>query len=75
MWQDTSNFIAVLSIKNEAELIALIKRLDKKEIKYATFRESDFQDELTAIAIEPGEKGKKMTSSLPLALKRCEVAK
>lgn len=74
-WHHNSNFIAILAAKNEDELINLIKRLEEKEIKFAYFRESDLDHQITAIAIEPGDKGKKVTSCFPLALKKCEEVK
>jgi len=40
----------------------------EKEIKFSIFREPDFDDEITAIALEPGRKSKKLCSKLNLAL-------
>lgn len=68
-WHRISNYICVLAAKNEQELIRLIERLDKKQIKYSIFKEPDFDNELTAIAIEPGNPSKRLCSSYPLALK------
>lgn len=72
-WNQESNFIAILAAKNEDELIKLIQRAENKDIKFAYFRESDLDDQITAVAIEPGVKGKKITSCFALALKNCEV--
>jgi hypothetical protein len=41
-------------------------------LRFSIFREPDFDNQVTAIAIEPGENGKKFCSSLPLALKEYE---
>ncbi len=68
-WHQNSNYIACLSAKNEQELESLIVRLEQKNIKYAIFREPDLDNQLTAIAIEPGEASRKSCSSFPLALK------
>lgn len=51
------------------ELERLSLRLTKKCIKHSLFREPDLNDELTAIAIEPGRDSKRVCSSYPLALK------
>jgi len=68
-WYSKSNHIAILAAKNEAELLRLSKRLEKKGIKHSLFGEPDFDNELTAIAIEPGRESKRACSSYPLALK------
>jgi len=68
-WHDRSNHIAVLSAKDEDHLHKLIARAKKKGIRYSLFREPDFDNEVTALAIEPGDKGRRFCSSLPLAFK------
>lgn len=68
-WNQRSNFIAILAAKDEAALEKLIKTLEQKNIRFAYFRESDLDNQITAVAIEPGERGKKVTSCFPLALK------
>lgn len=71
-WYRNSNYIAILAAKDEDELTAFCKRLVKKGIKFSTFREPDLDNELTAIALEPGDKSRRATSSFPLALKNCK---
>ena len=68
-WHSASNYICVLSAKNENELLSLIDRLIKKGIKFSIFREPDLDNEITAIAIEPAIESKKICSSYSLALK------
>lgn len=68
-WQDVSNYIAVLECKDEKELLSLIDRADKKRIRFSVFFEPDLDNEITAIALEPGLESKKLCSSLRLALK------
>jgi hypothetical protein len=62
-----------LAAKNEEELINLTHRLIKKGIKFSLFSEPDLDNEITAIAIEPGDKGRRITGSFPLALRDCVV--
>jgi len=67
-----SNYICILEISNEKELERLIERARAHEIKFSIFREPDIGDRITAIALEPGAKSRKLCSNLPLALKEKE---
>ena len=69
-WYSNSNYIALLSVENETALRWFIDRADMEGIKHAIFREPDIDNEITAIAMEPGKASKKICSSLPLALSR-----
>ncbi len=73
-WYKNSNYIAILAAKNEEELVKLIQRMEKKKIRFSVFREPDLDNEITAVAIEPGDKGRRVTSCFPLALKNCGVS-
>lgn len=68
-WFEKSNYLGLLSVANENELIQLIERASQKGIKLAIFREPDIDDQITAIALAPGMETKKLCSKLPLALK------
>ena len=69
-WYSISNYLACLSVKDEKQLMFLIERALDKNIKISIFLEPDCDYEITSIALEPGEKSKKLCSGLPLALKR-----
>jgi len=58
-----------LSVEDEDSLKLLIYRLQQLNIKYSIFREPDIDNQITAIAIEPSIKTKKIVSNLPLMLK------
>ena len=62
-------YLAQLSVENEEQLLVLIQKLKKSNIKYSIFRESDIDNQITSITIEPSEKTRKLVSSLPLMLK------
>jgi hypothetical protein len=66
-WASEQRNIVCLGIPNEAALADLLSLAQSKHIRCARFREPDYDDELTAIAL--GNGGDKITSSLPLALK------
>lgn len=62
-------YLAQLSAENEDELKSLICKLQKLNIKHSIFREPDLGNQITAIAVEPSDKARKITSHLPLMLK------
>lgn len=68
-WFDNSNYLGLLSVSNEEELIRLTKKAADLGIEFSIFREPDIDDQVTAIAIAPGPKSKKLCSHLSLALK------
>lgn len=65
-WHNKSNYLIFLSVTDELQLKKLVLKAAKKGIKITPFREPDLGDELTAIALEPSEASRKLTSSLPL---------
>lgn len=68
-WHTTSNYIAALQTQDENHLMRLTASLMKKRVKHVVIREPDIGDQITAIAVEPGEITRKVCSRLPLALK------
>jgi hypothetical protein len=66
-WAAEQRNIVCLAIPNEAALADLLSLAQSKHVRSARFREPDFGDELTAIAL--GEGAEKLVSCLPLALK------
>ncbi len=68
-WFETSNYLSLLSVANEHELIKIIEKASLQDIKYSIFREPDIGDQITAIALSPGPKSKKLCSNLKLALR------
>jgi peptidyl-tRNA hydrolase len=67
-WIQESNFLIILSVKNEQELKALGDEADKQGLPVTWFTEPDIEDELTAIAIAPSPQTVELTCKLPLAL-------
>lgn len=62
-------YLALLSIKNEYELSKLIQKLEKFKIKFSVFREPDIDNQITSICVEPSDKTRRITSSLPKMFK------
>lgn len=65
-WYHTSNYLIFLSVEDEEELNNLISKANSKDITLSIFREPDIGDAITAIALEPSIKSKKLTSGLKL---------
>lgn len=68
-WFKDSNYLVLLSLENENELIKFIEKCENKNIKYTTFNEPDLNNEITAIALEPSITTQKMVSNIPLLFK------
>ncbi len=68
-WYHTSNYLALLSVENEVELMKLIVQASDAGLKWSAFREPDLDGKITAIAIEPHPKSQLLCKSLPLALR------
>ena len=68
-WHDNSNYLGFLSVANEQELEELIEKAISQNICLSVFREPDIDNQITAIALAPGVKSKKLCSNLKLALK------
>ena len=70
-WHFRSNSVIVLAAKNDKELWEFSQKLKREGLKFSEFREPDIGNELTAIAIVPNERAKKMCSNFPLAGRKC----
>jgi len=55
-----------LTVANEEELYRLSEKAETRGIKYTIFREPDINNEITAIAFEPSDASKRITSGCPL---------
>ena len=67
-WYNESNYLAFLSVEDENDLHILSQKCINKGINISVFREPDIGNQITAIAIEPCDKAKKICSKLPLLL-------
>jgi len=58
-----------LAAKDEAELKAIVRKVEAEQLRYCIFREPDLNNRITAVAIEPSEATQCIVSSIPLMLK------
>lgn len=73
-WQTKSNYLAFLTVADEQELIKLATKAILMGIKHTVFREPDINNEITAIAFEPSDAARKLTSSCALLGKEVQYA-
>lgn len=73
-WHKSSNYLAILTVKDEQELIDLMVKVSLRGIKYTIFREPDLENQITAVALEATNASRKVTSSLPLLGKEISYA-
>jgi len=66
-WHHKSNNLVVLQVPNEECLLHLAGRAQDAEVEHSVFREPDFDNTVTAVALEPA--GARLVSNLPLALR------
>jgi peptidyl-tRNA hydrolase len=64
-WYLESNYVCILEIENENELLLLVNELERKNIPCSIFTEPDLNCEWTAVAIHPS--GKDVVRYLKLA--------
>jgi len=67
-WHHKSNNLVVLQVPNEGCLLHLANRASDASVEHSVFREPDFDNTATAVALEPA--GARLVSTLPLALRR-----
>lgn len=68
LWFDNSNYLGLLSVEDEVALYKLTEEAQRLNIQFSIFREPDIGNQMTAIALAPGPKSKKLCSRLKLAL-------
>ena len=67
-WYSKSNYLGLLSVRDEYALKELVNKACQFDIRCSVFREPDIGDQITAICLAPGPKTKKLCSRLQLAL-------
>lgn len=72
-WMDTSNYLIVVAVPDEAALLALVGQAARRGINHTVVREPDLDDTVTAVALAPGDAARRLCSSLPLALREAAV--
>lgn len=68
-WEEDSNSLVVLTVADEAELLLFRDLLYNDESRFTEFFEPDIGNQLTAVAVFPGEIGLAYLKKLPLCLK------
>ena len=73
-WLVQSNFLVIVQVPNEDALHDLISEAHRRGIVHVGVREPDINDEVTAVALEPGVAAQKLCAQLPLALREVVAA-
>lgn len=68
-WYEESNTLALLVVEDEQALGRLLQRAGAHGIPYAEFHEPDRGNEMTAVALAPGEASRRLCRGLSLALR------
>ena len=75
-WSRESNYLVVLETPDRPSLEALATRVRDAGLVHLVVTEPDYPDDeqLCALAIEPGEETSRLCSSLPLAMREPAMA-
>lgn len=65
-WFNNSNYLVLLEVNDEKELIKIIEKCIHKQLCFTIFQEPDLNNQITAIAIEPGKESQKLVAKLSL---------
>lgn len=68
-WTEDSNFLVVVAVPDEAALADLATAAVEEGIVRTIVREPDLDNEITAVALQPGPDARRLCGQLPLALK------
>lgn len=69
VWRRNSNFLVVVSVRDEDVLLELANSAAAFRVRHTVVREPDYENTITAIALEPTPKAAKLCAEYPLALK------
>lgn len=69
-WNEISNYLVCLAVKDIQELKGLIKNVENSKLRFSTFIEPDLGNEITAIVIEPSKETQRLVSTYPLMLRK-----
>ena len=68
-WHEESNNVVIVAVPGEAEVMVLESMALTLGLKHHLTSEPDLDNQITAIALEPGLFAKRLCASYPLALK------
>jgi peptidyl-tRNA hydrolase len=69
-WITESNFLVIVAVPDEDSLRAFAEEAFTRNIVKVNVTEPDLDNELTAVALAPGNAAKKLCANLPLAMKQ-----
>lgn len=67
-WFNSSNHLCFLSVPSVQDLEKLVRKAERRGVLYSTFQEPDLENQMTAIALEPGQNSRRLCGKLKLAL-------
>ena len=67
-WIESSNYLVILEVDNEIQLKSLIDKAEQIGICSSVFKEPDLDNQVTAVAFEPGELSKRLLKNIKLAM-------
>lgn len=68
MWFESSNYLVILEVEDENQLKLLINKSEEICIKCSVFKEPDLNNQITAVAFEPGDLSRRLLRNIKLAM-------
>ena len=68
-WNSESKYLVMLSVQDKDSLLNFLEKIRAKNINVSVFVEPDIGNEITAIALEPTDKARRLCSNIPLMFK------
>lgn len=72
-WSQDSNYLVVVEAPNQEAILALADRAWDAGIAYSVVTEPDYDNETTALVLEPGLMASRLCAQLPLAMKETVI--
>jgi peptidyl-tRNA hydrolase len=65
-WLSESMYLVLVTVPDEVHLIGLVSQALAGDLEVAAWHEPDMADSLTAVALEPGARARRLCANLPL---------
>lgn len=73
-WYRSSNYLVIVSVPDEDAMIPVVANAIGSDLPFSLVREPDIGDQITSLALPPGDASRKLCANFPLALRNTSSA-